>query len=125
MPMASVRCVSRILIALNSDTDRNRKGQNPEITVDARKCPPLDNVVNLNVAILDCQSIPCIMIASYTTVFLIQNSLIISEPFSAIIMTGALVLALTKLGIMLASITRKPFIPYTLSSGSTTASESQ
>lgn len=50
-----------------------------------------------------------------------QSSLIISAPFSPIIIVGALVLPLTIVGIIDASITLKPDMPYTRNRGSTTA----
>ncbi|KAL2716010.1 hypothetical protein V1478_013686 [Vespula squamosa] len=49
------------------------------------------------------------------------SSLIMSLAFSPIMITGALVFPLTMAGIIEASTTRKPFTPYTLNFGSTTA----
>ena len=44
-----------------------------------------------------------------------------SAAFSPIMMAGALVFALTMLGMMLASATRRPLMPFTFRVGSTTA----
>lgn len=54
-----------------------------------------------------------------------QSSFIMSDAFSPIIIVGALVFPLTMVGIMEASTTLKPSMPYTFSLASTTASGSE